>query len=403
MLLLVIVSLITLLCIAVLHYSQHFKLEYRGCFFQANGTSILSMSIPARSPDLTTVRTRSVSHNKLRRERPCKQCCCVLKSIDGQTFDFFPVSFLIYIIFLSFLSILIIFIDIINYKNISNDENTVDLLFGYSAKTYHRQSLFALHSIDFTHNKLYVLDLFLIFGIMFLSIWESLFSWYRYYTTYKSAKQMRETETKSVIKKFILYYGLIYSVLFLIEIFMYYYTFLIVVIMHLTFNIMCTWKFSEVLVEQYKLFIMMEIDTKDTSNSRNEQILSSVIFMKRTSIICCILQSISLSIFVIAYNPTVIYYLPILWSISCSIFALNFIRNRIIVKEKILSFIQIIKYKYFTKPVKSMRMHSKAKLPNLSDKKSKSKSKSNCNNILSEMILNENNETSKSDNIMITK
>eukprot|EP01084_Bolivina_argentea_P270019 459040_1 len=245
MLVLVIISFITLIFIAALHYSQHFKLLYTGCFSNTASSSFLRATLPSTSPPLpTSVGTQSVSHDKLSRERSCKRNCCVLKSIDGQEFDFFPVSFFIYTIFLSFLCILVMIIDIVNYKTNENNESIIDLLFGYSADIYHNQSLLKLHSVHLFTDRtpfIYVLDLFLIFGIMFLSTWESLFSFYRYYTTYKSAKKFQNVDTKSVIKKFILYYGLIYCILFTIEIFVYYYTFVIVIIIHLTFNIICTW------------------------------------------------------------------------------------------------------------------------------------------------------------------
>ena len=60
----------------------------------------------------------------------------------------------------------------------------------------------------------------------------------------------------------------------------------------------------------------------------NNDILKSVYFMRRASMICCIFQSLSLSIFVISYNIETVYYLPIFWSISNVVFACNFIRNR---------------------------------------------------------------------------
>ncbi len=60
----------------------------------------------------------------------------------------------------------------------------------------------------------------------------------------------------------------------------------------------------------------------------NQDILNSVIFMKNTSLICCILQSVYLSLFLFFYNVTIIYYLLILWAISSFISTINFVRNR---------------------------------------------------------------------------
>ncbi len=50
--------------------------------------------------------------------------------------------------------------------------------------------------------------------------------------------------------------------------------------------------------------------------------------MRKTSLLCTILNSLSLSLFEITYNIQSVYCLSIIWSISCGVFACNFIRNR---------------------------------------------------------------------------
>lgn len=49
--------------------------------------------------------------------------------------------------------------------------------------------------------------------------------------------------------------------------------------------------------------------------------------MRKISIICSILESLYLCLFIISINCTV-YYLPMIWSVSASLFTLNFARNR---------------------------------------------------------------------------
>eukprot|EP01083_Nonionella_stella_P159190 519038_1 len=55
--------------------------------------------------------------------------------------------------------------------------------------------------------------------------------------------------------------------------------------------------------------------------------------MRTVSMICVVLQSIYLSLFVVTYSITTATNLPILWAISCAIFAANFIRNRVAVSH----------------------------------------------------------------------
>ena len=67
---------------------------------------------------------------------------------------------------------------------------------------------------------------------------------------------------------------------------------------------------------------------------QRESILKSVSFVRSASIVAYILQTTYLSAFVMSYTVNTIYYLPILWSISCSVMTMNFIRNRRYVNAK---------------------------------------------------------------------
>eukprot|EP01083_Nonionella_stella_P189100 698588_1 len=344
MLVFVLVAILILTATAALHYNRHFRLRLRSCYtVETHNTS--TRNLPSAPPSLQNVRTRSASLQNIMHVR--RQCCYVWKGVDDQIFDFFPVSFLFYILLLIFLCILICIIEILTYLQSDSEETLTDLLFALSIKSNHAHSLFELHKIHLLEDEapaIYVLNLFLICGIMLVSCWESLFSFYRYYTTYQAIKT-RPISSCRVIKRF-LFYGIIYCTVFVVEIVVYYYTFLLVVLLHLCFNVYCTWKFAGFLIEEYKRFISVEEVQNDViSGQKNQQILHSVIFMKWTSMLCCVLQSISLSLFVILYNPTIIYFLPILWSISCSIFALNFARNRMFIRRKMFRIRQGCKYK----------------------------------------------------------
>ena len=71
-------------------------------------------------------------------------------------------------------------------------------------------------------------------------------------------------------------------------------------------------------------------------------ILKSVSFVRKASIAAYILQTTYLSAFVMSYTVNTIYYLPILWSISCSVMTMNFIRNRRYLNDKKHSLMQYI-------------------------------------------------------------
>eukprot|EP01084_Bolivina_argentea_P275355 469575_1 len=298
MLLLVLIATIFITFTFLLHCTHHFECKYESC----NPTTPHHIS-------------SDISNQKI--------CCFRMQAINDQQFDFFPISFLIYVVFMLFLCTLIILSEILIYTNEHTNESIYDLLFTYTFQSYHitKHPLFQLHNINI-YNKsitIIILNLFLICSVLILATWESLFSWYRYYTTMIITKSFRKIPNKFVIKQF-LYYAIPFTLIFIANITLSFYIFICTISLHLTFNIYCSLKFAACLIQKVQFLMTMDHDQKE--------ILQSVYFMKRISIICSIVHSIYLSIFLIAYNPIITHYLPILWSISTFLFSLNFIRNR---------------------------------------------------------------------------
>eukprot|EP01083_Nonionella_stella_P245658 853612_1 len=129
MLLFPLISLIIFTIVLIIHYNNHFKL---------------------------------VSSNRYKK-RSLK-----LTPIGAKTFNFYPTSFLVYNIFNILLCIITIVIIIVNA--VIKQQNTLVVLFQIN-----------LHQ---TINKPINTEIYvLMYGIMSLLIWESLYSFHRYYAT----------------------------------------------------------------------------------------------------------------------------------------------------------------------------------------------------------------------------
>ena len=72
-------------------------------------------------------------------------------------------------------------------------------------------------------------------------------------------------------------------------------------------------------------------------------IIRHVIFTKNTSLLSCILQSVYLALFLICHDVSILYYFPGLWCISILMFAMNFVRNRKFIQQKMSAFKQCSK------------------------------------------------------------
>lgn len=81
----------------------------------------------------------------------------------------------------------------------------------------------------------------------------------------------------------------------------------------------------------------------------HEDMLNSIYFMRRTSMIWCFISSLTHSLFVITYNIQITYFYPLLWSISCISFTFNFVRNRSKIYQNFFKIYQTFKHCTFKK------------------------------------------------------
>ena len=185
-------------------------------------------------------------------------CCCKLTQIDHD-FTFFPISFLLYLLFTIGLCVILIIVEILEFYDSAN-HSVRKLLIG----SYTTHGLNQLHQISWANTQSYddyitirILDYVLIYGIMILSVWESSFSFFRFYTTVYCSINFYSIPTNKVLIKFVLYYGIAFCLLCMFQIHVYYGIFPVIIIMHIGFNFYCNIRFSNTLTEQYRKFIGM--------------------------------------------------------------------------------------------------------------------------------------------------
>eukprot|EP01083_Nonionella_stella_P113089 333240_1 len=324
MLLLLLISVIILSITLSLHYHQHFIFHVSICTAKSQSLSVITNDI---RDNTSPQRANSNCQGSF--------CLCALKpKHDEDSYDFFPSSFLYYLLFLIFLCLLIIVIDITDY---SMHHHTVyyDILFDYSHPIHVDKPLSTLNSIDLSNAHeacgwmgpfIKTLDYILIHSVMLLFVWESLFSFYKYYTTNAIIRTSEIMSTQAIASRFVVY-GATFVVLFIGQMHLYYYLWPMLVLSHCIFNLACTIMFSSMLIGKYRLFIAMDGGVQRQA-ADDVHILHSIYAIRALSVTCIILQSLYLALFTILYTVNTIYYLPILWSISACIYSLNFVRNR---------------------------------------------------------------------------
>ena len=100
----------------------------------------------------------------------------------------------------------------------------------------------------------FLLDYILVYGTMILAIWESLFSFYRYYTTKISSNTCQLVSTSQVLIRFVVYI-VIFVILFSFQMQIYYWIFPIIILLHAVFNFYCNILFASILITKYKHFL----------------------------------------------------------------------------------------------------------------------------------------------------
>lgn len=256
-----IISCIGLLMCLLLHFNQHF--QFRACIKRKRSISYRS-SIPILStpkPPHHQATTTDIENVMISQELFKTQTICqsFITPVDDETFDFFPAAFPPYLIFLILFIFLIFYklfkIEMNKYYYHYDDEyytemqcikNIINIFFDYQ------------YDIKYKNNK-QIIDWIIMYFMIILSLWDSLFSFYRYYTTYYCAKKFYLLSTKTILKYFSVY-AIPYLIIYLLQIHFYYFLYPLLILSHIIVNIWCNWMFAKILIDstmQYASFVFI--------------------------------------------------------------------------------------------------------------------------------------------------
>eukprot|EP01084_Bolivina_argentea_P170044 294678_1 len=306
-------AFIMIICILI-HYSQHFR--FRSCkeeviLFRKQSTFDKD-SIIDRTPHTKT----EIMLSRCLQE--CKLNCCIGVK-NNEEFDVFPAAFLIYMIFILIVTGLIILRYITAESNISYTIITPN-----SSPTNLGNLTILVTSMTKLTLSIY-LDWIIYISIFVTTIFESFFSFYRYYTTI-SSQHFYIPNITAVIKSF-LTYTITFTLLFTIQTQLYYPIFPIVFLCYFITNIYWICKLTYVLIESFKKLTSLTNDNCAFKDIQSE-LIRHVNLVKNISVLCIIISSVYVLAFLIIYNMDIVYYFPIIWAISITCFLFNFIRNR---------------------------------------------------------------------------
>ncbi len=237
-------------------------------------------------------------------------CICITK--DNVDFDFFPICFLCYIFFMVSVSVLIIL------KLVFVDEET----YTFYIPNIHNQTFKKVTKIGLSSR----IDWCIYFLTLFAMIWESLFSFYRYYTTMISYKHFYSPTLIQIMQPFSIY-TIIFILLFLIQTQIYYYIFPVILTYYLGANIFWVLTVCNVLIASFSK-LEQRVSFSGSYIDFRAELINNAKLIRNLSIVSTLLSSIYITLFLVVYDMKIAYYFPLIWSLYTPFFALNFVRNR---------------------------------------------------------------------------
>lgn len=197
-----------------------------------------------------------------------------------------------------------------------------DNLFSNTDKFYHLTRLQILSYLDF-----------IIYGLITIAmVWEMLFSYYRYYSTIVSAKYFYQINLSKVLKSFSIHI-MIFVTLLIIQTQFYFWSLPIVILYYFVTNIFWINKVAQLLISSYEQ-LTESLNTDFKLNQFQTDLIHCVKIMRKLSMISSVLSTINIIAFTVIYNMKIVYYFPIIWSLSILSFVFNFVRNRQYLNEK---------------------------------------------------------------------
>lgn len=303
-------ALLVTFCCLVLHLKNHF-----GC----------GMTRTKRRHSLNSDHTLNVSNRQRSRSRDdasstscCCYCCC-LYPLNGHI-EFYPVSTLCYFIFLLCTITLIILFDY-KYYQISPSINqycpllTNTILFIHNPLEFTRMSIISADITEYIWSYI----------VLLLVLWETLFNFYRFYDAKYMVTYFRNASKIRIFALFSIY-TFIFSILYLVQIHLYWAIFPIIILLHFIFNIYCIVGFVSILKYQYMHLWEGEIEA-----IKNHKIMKDLLHIIHRVRICSVITTLisSLCLFLVegCYTSYIYILLPGFWMISSIVWTLNFAKN----------------------------------------------------------------------------
>ena len=212
-------------------------------------------------PTTTEIENVMISEEFFKTQSINCQSCIV--PVDDENFDFFPVSFVSYLIFIVIITGFILYklfeIEVNNnhYTSYSEWDCIKNMISALISKYKTNESFLKLNlshfGIKYDYDKddmfkSHLIDWIIMYCMIILSLWDSLFSFYRYYTTMYCAKKFVLLSTKTIIKYFSIY-AIPYCIIYLLQIHIYYFLFPLLIISHTIINTWCNWMFAKILID----------------------------------------------------------------------------------------------------------------------------------------------------------
>ena len=249
------------------------------------------------------------------------KCCAIKLPIipRDKAFGFFPIAFIFYIIYIIFLCGIII------SKYINNNNNNKLKCMSPFILNNNNNKMNRITNI-FENMKMNNNDYVIIYGLLILSLWETLFFYHRYYSTKYCAKYLGFVSLKRVLYKFSYKYFIWFVGLYIMQMYYYYYLFPLLLVFNTLFNIYCTKRFVMTLKKQYKC--LTEHIMSNALSEVQKEMISTLNLMRNYSYISILFSCTYMFIFTFCYSTNITICLPILWSLSLIAWSMNFTRNR---------------------------------------------------------------------------
>ena len=95
----------------------------------------------------------------------------------------------------------------------------------------------------------------IVYALILLSIWESLFNFHRFYSTYFASRKIIELNAMQILFKFCIYFAVPFLCIFLLQVHFFHLLYPLIIVYYTAFNLITVWLFGHILIVQYR-FVM---------------------------------------------------------------------------------------------------------------------------------------------------